>query len=112
MGIPRDSTCSGIALVHIFWNMEAMATTTFTTRIDAKLKTRLQRIARADRRSASFIANQAIENLVEEREATRELVQTGLELAEKGISISEDEIIAWMSGPEDAPFPKPDTFET
>ena len=88
-----------------------MATATFTTRLDVDVKKRLQKIAEYDRRSASFMANQAIMNFVEEREATRELVQTGLELADKGVSISEQAIDAWMEGSEDVPFPAPDTFE-
>ena len=88
-----------------------MPTTTFTTRLDVDLKARLQKIAEYDRRSASYMANQAIQNLVEEREATRQLVETGLMLADQGISISEGAIHAWMNGPEDAPFPEPDTFE-
>jgi len=88
-----------------------MPTATFTTRMDVDLKERLQKIAGYDRRSASFVANQAILNLVEEREATRQLVETGLMLADQGISISEGAIHAWMNGPEDAPFPEPDTFE-
>lgn len=91
--------------------MQTMTTATFTTRMDADLKQRLQKIADYDRRSASFVANQAILNLVEEREATRELVETGLMLADKGISISEGAIQAWMNGPENAAFPEPDTFE-
>lgn len=91
--------------------MNTMPTTTFTTRLDVGLKARLQQIAEYDRRSASYMANQAIQNLVEEREATRELIHTGLELVEKGVSISENAINEWMNGPENAPFPKPDTFE-
>jgi predicted transcriptional regulator len=91
--------------------MTTMATTSLTTRIDSDLKSRLQRVARLERRSASYIANQAIQNLVEEREATRELVETGRMLADKGVSISPEAIHAWMHGPADAPFPEPDTFE-
>lgn len=88
-----------------------MPTSTFTTRIDVDLKERLQKIAQYDRRSASFVANQAILNLVEEREATRELVELGLAMVEQGApSISSEAIHAWMNGPEDAPFPEPDTF--
>jgi predicted transcriptional regulator len=87
--------------------MSTMATSTFTTRIDSELKAELERIARAERRSASFIANQAIENLVEERRATRELVQTGLMLLERGApTIPAEDIHAWMlSEDEEAPFP-------
>lgn len=88
-----------------------MPTTTFTTRIDVDLKSRLERLAKLDDRSASYMANKAIQNLVEEREATRELVETGLELAGQGVSISEDAVDAWMRDPDNAPFPEPDTFE-
>jgi predicted transcriptional regulator len=88
--------------------MQTMPTSTFTTRIDVTLKERLQTIARQEHRSASFMANQAIEHFVEEREATRALVETGLMLIEKGApTISSDAIHAWMNGPEDSPFPEP-----
>lgn len=87
-----------------------MATTTFTTRLDAGLKERLQKVAQLDQRSASFLANQAIANMVEEREATRELVEVGLMLADKGVSISDEAVQAWMEGPEDAPFPEAEPF--
>ena len=84
-----------------------MATSTFTTRIDSELKAELERIARAEKRSASFIANQAIENLVEERRATRELVELGLQLIEQGApTIQPEDIHAWMlSEDEAATFP-------
>jgi predicted transcriptional regulator len=82
-----------------------MATTTFTTRIDLGLKKRLEQLAERDKRSASFVANQAIENLVEEREATRDLVLVGLELAKAGHSISEEDIDSWLRSSEDAAFP-------
>ena len=54
-----------------------MPTTTFSTRIDADLKQRLEQIAQYEDRSASYLANQAIRALVEEREATHALVRTG-----------------------------------
>jgi predicted transcriptional regulator len=82
-----------------------MTTTTFTTRIDLGLKKRLEQLAERDRRSASFVANLAIQNLVEEREATRDLVLVGLELAKAGHSISEGEIDAWIRNPDDIAFP-------
>lgn len=87
--------------------MNTMATSTFTTRINSDLKAELERIARADKRSASFIANQAIENLVEERRATRELVELGLQLIEQGApNIQPEDIHAWMLSDDDsAPFP-------
>lgn len=84
-----------------------MGTSIFSTRIDSDLKEELQRIAKAERRSASFIANQAIENLVAERRATRELVELGMQLAEQGASsIPAEDIHSWILAEDDtAPFP-------
>ena len=80
-----------------------MATTSFTTRIDADLKLELERIARSDKRSASFMANQAIRNLVEERKATYELVEVGLELIKQGApSIPAEDMHAWMLSDDDS----------
>jgi predicted transcriptional regulator len=82
-----------------------MTTTTFTTRIDQGLKQRLEKVAARDKRSASFMANLAIQNMVEEREATRELVFVGLELAKARYSISEQDVDTWLRDREDAVFP-------
>lgn len=84
-----------------------MGTSIFSTRIDSDLKEELQRIAKAERRSTSFIANQAIENLVAERRATRELVELGMQLAEQGASsIPAEDIHSWILAEDDtAPFP-------
>jgi predicted transcriptional regulator len=54
----------------------------FTTEIDAGLNRALEEIARFDNRSASDLVDQAIRNLVEERQATRELVRHGLRLVD------------------------------
>ena len=91
--------------------MATMATTTFTTRLDTEVKADLEAIARYEDRSASYLANQAITALVEERKATHELIGVGLKLIDKGVSISEKAMEAWFDGPDDAPFPAPDTFE-
>lgn len=87
-----------------------MPTASFTTRIDAELKAELERIARYEDRSASYVANQAIRNFVEERKATRELVELGLEMVERGMpGIAEEDIEAWLMADEEQPFPKPRT---
>ena len=88
-----------------------MATATFTTRLDTQVKSDLETIARYEDRSASYLANQAITALVEERKATHDLIAVGLQLIDKGVSISEDAMDTWFDGPDDAPFPAPDTFE-
>ena len=88
-----------------------MTTTVLTTRLDTELKTRLETIARYEDRSVSYIANRAIQNLVEEREATRELINTGLELIDKGASISSEAVNTWLQSDDHTPFPKPDILE-
>ena len=89
--------------------MITMATTSFTTRIDSELKAELEQIARFENRSASYMANQAIRALVDERKATRELVELGLELVDAGApTLAADDIHAWMLDDDDAaPFPAP-----
>lgn len=82
-----------------------MPTTTFSTRMDTDLKQRLERIAQYEDRSASYLANQAIRALVEERETTHALVRTGLDLVEIGDTLSEDEVDAWLEAGSGAAFP-------
>lgn len=87
-----------------------MSTTPFTTRLDSKLKSRLETIAKYEDRSSSYIANQAIKAFVEEKEQTRELIKTGLDLVNSGVSISSNAVNTWFQE-ENASFPQPDTFE-
>ena len=83
-----------------------MSGASLTTRIDPDLKAELEQIARHERRSASFMANQAIRNLVEERRATRELVETGLALVAMGApAIAPEDVHAWLAS-DDEIFPE------
>lgn len=93
--------------------MDIMPTTSFTTRIDQDLKARLEQVAKYENRSASFVANQAIQTLVEEREQTRNLVEVGLQLVEheQGM-ISKEAVDTWLRAGDDEPFPEPDTGNT
>lgn len=84
-----------------------MSTTSFTTRIDADLKAQLDRIARFEDRSASYMANQAIRAFVEERLATRELIETGLALVDRNTpSLAQDTVHDWLKADDDRPFPE------
>ena len=85
-----------------------MPTASFTTRLDAGVKAELERIARFEDRSASYLANQAITAMVEERQATRDLLATGLAMVEQGApSLSADEMHDWLMAEDDRPFPEP-----
>ena len=88
--------------------MSDMSTTKFSTRMDEDLKARLERVAEFENRSASYVANQAIKAVVEEREQTHELVKVGLQLVDRGQAISEQAVDAWLRADSDAPFPEPD----
>lgn len=91
--------------------MNTMSTVPFTTRLDTKLKSQLEEIAQYEDRSASYMANQAIQALIDERKQTRELIKTGLELIDKGVSTSSKAVNDWFQSDHDTPFPEPDTFE-
>jgi predicted transcriptional regulator len=74
--------------------------------MDPDLRAELERIARFDDRSASYIANLAIRAFVEERQATRELVLEGLRQVEVGApSVPVDEVQDWLLAGDDRPFP-------
>lgn len=88
-----------------------MPTIPFTTRLDTGLKAKLEVIAQYEGRSASYMANQAIQALINEREERRELIKTGLQLVDKGVSISSESINNWFQSDFDTPFPEVDTFE-
>jgi len=84
-----------------------MPTTTFTTRIDTELKSELEKIAKHEDRSASYMANQAIRALVEERKASVELIETSLMLLNKMDKYSSEDVFRWLEAPDGTPFPDP-----
>ena len=74
--------------------------------MDPELRTEIERIARFEDRSASYVANQAIRAFVAERQATRDLVREGLRQVEAGApSLSPDEVHDWFLADDDRPFP-------
>jgi predicted transcriptional regulator len=88
----------------------SMPTIPFTIRLDSGLKAKLEEIAQYEDCSASYIANQAIQAYINEREKTRKLIETGLESVDNGVSISSKAVNNWLKSDYDAPFPEADTF--
>ena len=83
-----------------------MPTAMFTARLDAELKAELERIARAEDRSASWVASEAIRAFVEERRAVRDLVDMGLEMVERGAAgVTPGAVHDWMLAEDDQSFP-------
>ena len=91
----------------------AMATTTFSMRIDEELKQALNAQAKLEDRSASYIAQRAIEEWARRQEAVRASIREAIEL-DDGRRISEEAMDTWLKkwgNGEDAPLPEPDIFE-
>ena len=83
-----------------------MTTASFTARIDADLKAELEAIARFEDRSASWLANQALRNFVDERIATRQLLRAGLKLIERQIGgATPKDVRQWLSADDERAFP-------
>ena len=90
-----------------------MPTTTFSMRIDEKLKKALEEQAALEDRSASYIAQRAIGEWVAREAAYKADIQAALKEAEKGIWISEEAMDRWVDSwgtGNELPAPEPDIF--
>jgi predicted transcriptional regulator len=92
---------------------KAMATTPFSFRIDEKLKTKLEKAAAREQRSASHVVHQAVTAYLDRQDAKRKAIREAMAEAEKGVFISEEAMDAWIDswGTErELPPPEPDIF--
>ena len=90
-----------------------MATERLSLRIDAGLKKDLEREARREERSASYLAVKAIEAMLRDRAEKREAIREAIAEADKGDFISQEAMDAWVSswGTEtELPPPEPDVL--
>ena len=90
-----------------------MATERLSLRIDADLKKHLEREARREERSASYLAVKAIEAMLRDRAEKREAIREALAEADKGDFISQEAMDAWISSWDtetELPPPEPDVF--
>ncbi len=90
-----------------------MATERLSLRIDAGLKKDLEREARREERSASWLAVKAIEAMLRDRAEKREAIREAIAEADKGDFISREAMDAWVSswGTEtELPPPESDVF--
>lgn len=90
-----------------------MATETFSMRMDAEVKRRLEKKAASLDRSAAWVAQQAISAYLAREEALAESVRAALAEADKGVFISGEAVERWMDRWADGfddPFPEPDIF--
>lgn len=90
-----------------------MATERLSLRIDAGLKKDLEREARREERSASWLAVKAIEAMLRDRAEKREAIREAIAEADKGDFISREAMDAWVSSwhtDAELPPPEPDVF--
>lgn len=90
-----------------------MTSVPFTFRMDVDTKTRLEKEAELEDRSASNIAQRAIERYLDAKAYKRECIREAIAEADKGIFISEEAMMAWMRSwgtDNELPPPEPDIF--
>ena len=90
-----------------------MPTVPFSLRIDRDIKTKLEREAILEDRSAGYVAQKAIEEYLDAKAYKRECLRAAAAEADKGIFISEEAMDAWMKSwdtDHELPVPEPDIF--
>jgi predicted transcriptional regulator len=89
-----------------------MPSSTFSMRMDADMKRRLEEQASLSDRSAAWVAQRAIEEYLGRGDALREAVQEALD-NDDGTRTSGEAVMRWLSrwsDGRDEPMPEPDIF--
>ena len=92
-----------------------MATVEFSIPMDQDIKTRLDREAELEDRSAGYLAQKAIDAFLRQKEHLRKVVQDAEAEAEQGEFISGDAMHAWVDSwdsEDELTPPVPDIFVT
>jgi predicted transcriptional regulator len=72
------------------------STTTFTVRIPAELRGRLDRLAAATARTRSWLAADALSSYVESQEWQVEQIRQGIRDANEGRVVGHDRVAEWL----------------
>jgi predicted transcriptional regulator len=94
-------------------SLKAMPNAPFSLRLKPHVKARLEEEARIADRSASYLANKAVEAFLEARAFKREQIAAALAEADKGVFVSEEAMGKWMESwdtENELPPPEPDIF--
>lgn len=90
-----------------------MTTVPFSMRIDAKLKSRLEKEAKRRDRTSGFLANKAIKIYFEQLDNLKKELDDAEAEADKGVFISGEAMSTWMKSwgtANELPPPQPDIF--
>jgi RHH-type transcriptional regulator, rel operon repressor / antitoxin RelB len=74
-----------------------MPSTTFTVRVEAKVKKRLERLAKSTGRSRSFLAAQAFSEYLDANEWQVAGINRAMESLDRGESVSHEEVKDWVN---------------
>ena len=88
--------------------MNEPASTTFTVRVDAATKKRLERLAKNVGRSRSFLAAEAINSYLASNEWQIAGIKAAIESADRDGVIAHDELLTWAASlgfPTELPIP-------
>ncbi len=86
-----------------------MASTTFTVRVDAGVKKRLEKLAKSTSRSRSYLAAEAIEEYLNANEWQIAGIKQAIASLDQGKGVPHDEVESWVASwdtPEERPAPK------
>lgn len=90
-----------------------MVTVPFSMRLDEDIKLRLEKQARLEKRSASFVVHEALQDFLDGRDYERKIAEQAFAESEKGVFISGEKVHAWVESlgtGDELPFPQPDIF--
>jgi predicted transcriptional regulator len=90
-----------------------MSDATFSVRIPDDLRQEVDALAKANRRSRSFLVKEALQAYVDEQKAYREAIDEAIREADEGIFVSGEAVDRWLAswGTDNVlPMPEPDIF--
>ncbi len=92
-----------------------MVTKPFSFRIEAKLRSRLEKEAKRTKRSSGQVINRAVQAYLGELDDLRHEIDEAFAEADKGVFISGKAVHQWIQSldtPNELPFPEPDIVTT
>jgi RHH-type rel operon transcriptional repressor/antitoxin RelB len=77
--------------------MESMASTTFTVRVEPKVKKRLEKLAKSTGRTRSFLAAEALNDYLDLNEWQVAGVKRAIGSLDRGEGVSHDDVKDWVN---------------
>jgi RHH-type transcriptional regulator, rel operon repressor / antitoxin RelB len=78
-------------------SIESMASTTFTVRVEARVKKRLEKLAKSTGRTRSFLAAEALNDYLDLNEWQVAGVKQAIGSLDRGEGVSHDDVKDWVN---------------